>query len=181
MSKIVLDPGHSGNPDPGAVGPSGLREANVAQDVANKLANLLQADGHEVILTKQGDDPASDDLGYRTSMANDTGADVFLSIHCNSASAQAHGTETYYYTYGSQNSARLAELCQTELVKELGLTDRGVKTAGYFVLRFTEMPAALVELAFISNPTEERLLGDDSFKTRCAIALYKALHQYLNN
>lgn len=181
MAKLVLDPGHSGNPDPGAMGPSGLREADVAMDVCNKLALLLRADGHEVILTRQGDDPQSDDLGYRTNMANDAGADLFLSVHCNSASPQAHGTETYYYTNGSDNSARLAELCQTELVNELGLTDRGVKTAGYWVLKYTSMPAALTELAFICNPNEELLLGDDAFRARCATALYKALYKYLNS
>lgn len=180
MSKIVLDPGHSGNPDSGAVGPSGLREADVVMDVANKLALLLRADGHEIILTRQGDDPASDELDYRTSLANDADADVFLSIHCNAASKQAHGTESYCYTEGSEDSARLAGLCQTELVNAFGLTDRGVKTAGYYVLKYTNMPAALVELAFISNPTEEALLGDDDFRARCATALYKAMYHYLN-
>lgn len=180
MAKIVLDPGHSGNPDSGAVGPTGLREADVVMDVTNKLALLLTADGHEVILTRQGDDPRSDSLEYRTDLANYVDADLYLSIHANAATPAAHGIETYYYTYGSENSARLAELCQSELVKQLKLTDRGAKTAGYFVLKYTEMPAALVELAFISNEAEEALLGDDAIRANCATALYKALYKYMN-
>lgn len=151
-------------------------------DVAAILKNFLVADGHSVILTREGDDPRSDDLAYRTDMANWEGADLYLSIHCNAVdNPQAHGTETYYYTMGSWNSNKFAQLCQAELVAALELADRGVKTANYFVLRETNMPACLVELAFISNPDEEEMLRKTEVKTRIAMALYKATYKYFKS
>lgn len=179
MAKLVLDPGHSGNPDSGAVGPTGLRESDVNMDIANILAGFLTADGYEVILTREGDDPRSDDLAYRTDMANWSNADLYLSIHCNAVeNPQARGTETYHYTMGSWNSKKFAQFCQTELIAALGLNDRGVKAANYFVLRETNMPACLVEIAFISNPDEEEMLRQQEVKTRAAMALYKATYKY---
>lgn len=181
MARIVIDPGHSGSPDPGAIGPTGLKEADVVMSIANSLANLLTADRHNVLLTRDGDDPDSDNLEVRTDMANDFGANLFVSIHANAFSdPNANGVETYYYTDGSANSAHLAELVQNEMLSATGLFNRGVKTANYWVLRYTNMPAVLVEAAFISNPVEEALLGESAFCFKCSVAIYKAIHQYLN-
>ena len=111
------------------------------------------------------------DLGDVVSQANASGADYFISIHCNAASSSAaHGTETYIYKADSQ-AKKLAEAIQAAAAAELGTADRGVKTADFYVLRKTAMPALLIELAFVSNPEEEGLLSDQDIQRRIALTL----------
>ena len=150
--KIFINPGH-GRPDPGAVGASGLTEAEVCFYVGNGAADYLRKAGYEVMVLQ------SDDLGGVIRKANGWGADVFLSIHCNSFhQPQANGTETLYHPTSS-SGLKLAQKVQSQLVKEFGLTDRGVKArTDIGVLNQTNMPAALAEMAFISNLAEESLL-----------------------
>ena len=171
--KIVLNPGHgpksSGVFDPGAVGPAGTREADVNLAVAKLLKALLEAAGLETPLIRDGD------LGDVVSQANASGADYFISIHCNAASSSAaHGTETYIYKADSQ-AKKLAEAIQAAAAAELGTADRGVKTADFYVLRKTAMPALLIELAFVSNPEEEGLLAAAGTQERIALALADAI------
>jgi N-acetylmuramoyl-L-alanine amidase len=174
--KIVLDPGHGGR-DPGAVGPNGLKEAAVNLAVAKKAADMLRQAGAEVKLTRTTD--VFVDLQPRCDIANSFGADYFVSIHCNSAGTpQAEGTETYCYKLGGQGEA-LAKAVQAELIAATGRADRGIKTANYYVLRKTNMPAVLVELAFISNPEEERLLGSPDYQEKCATAIAKGISKVI--
>lgn len=175
--KIVLNPGHgpksSGVFDPGAVGPAGTREADVNLAVAKLLQPLLEATGAQVLLIRDGD------LGDVVSQANASGADYFISIHCNAASSSAaHGTETYIYKADSQ-AKKLAEAIQAAAAAELGTADRGVKTADFYVLRKTAMPALLIELAFVSNPEEEGLLSDQDIQRRIALTLADTIITHL--
>jgi len=173
--RIMLDPGHGGA-DPGAVSASGLRESNVNLDVTLKLGRLLQAQGHAVNYTRTTDVAVS--LSARARMANEWGADIFLSIHCNAASAaSAHGTETIFFPT-STRGRRLAQDVQTALVAANGLRDRGVKPMNLAVLRLTRMPAALVELAFLSNAHEAMLLGQSSFRETCARGIAEGVRVY---
>lgn len=175
MFKVVIDPGHGG-PDPGAVGPSGLREKDVALAVALKVKSMLQP-AAEVILTRSGDNNV--DLAPRAEVANKAGADCFVSIHCNSAAnSAARGMETYSYP-GSENGRRLAAALQKSLTDALQLANRGTKQANFAVLRLTECPAALAELAFISNPQEEALLASPEFQERAARAVAEGVAAYL--
>jgi N-acetylmuramoyl-L-alanine amidase len=181
VSKVVIDPGHGG-PDAGAVGPAGVREKDVTLAVARRTAEYL-AGPVAVRLTREGDVALGADdnseLGNRAKVANDWGADLFVSIHCNSAaSPEARGTETYFYP-GSEEGKKLAAALQKSLVGALKLADRGTKEANFAVLRLTECPAALVELAFISNPQEEALLADPEFQDRAARALAEGTAAYL--
>ncbi|HBS60622.1 MAG: N-acetylmuramoyl-L-alanine amidase [Bacillota bacterium] len=168
--KIVIDPGHGGS-DPGAIGPAGTQEKTHTLAVALYLRTLLQEAGHQVILTRETDRDvaypdasASEELQARVDIANQAGAGLFISLHANAAdNSGAGGTETWYYLDGYL----LAEAVQGELAN-LGLTDRGVKQANFYVLKYTEMPAILVELAFISNSAEERLLAAEEFRERAA-------------
>lgn len=170
--RIVIDPGHGGS-DPGAVGPNGLKEAHVNLAIALKVAEKLRKTGVEVKLTRSSD--VFIDLQPRCDIANSFGADYFVSIHCNSAGTpEAKGTETYCYKFGGQGEI-LAKAIQTELIAATGRANRGVKTANYYVLRRTNMPAVLTELAFISNPEEERLLADPAYQEKCAAAIAKAI------
>jgi len=169
MMKIVIDPGHGGQ-DPGAVGPSGVREKDVNLSVSRKLGDLMLAGGIQVHFTRLTDQEVS--LADRANMANNIGADYFISIHANAAtSPTAHGTETYHYP-GSTKGRELAQSVQEELVAATGLTNRGVKEENFYVLRVTSMPAILVELAFISNPEEEKLLTSSEFQNICARAIW---------
>lgn len=118
------------------------------------------------------------DLVSRCKIANQTGADLFVSIHCNSANnPDAHGTETYYCAR-SEKGAIAARLIQEELVKTLGLRDRQTQEGNYYVLRETVMPAVLTEIAFINNQREEQLLARPDFRIKVAQAISRALVKY---
>lgn len=170
---IFIDPGHGGH-DPGAIG-SSSREKDVVLAIANKLVKLLEADPElDVMSTRDKDVFLS--LTERTDLANKAGANVFLSIHANSSvSSAAHGTETYVHPTADKT---LGSIIHKHLVQGTGLYDRGLKQANFSVLRTSQMPAALVEVAFISNPAEQKLLNDAAFQDRVAQALYQAIREY---
>ncbi|MEN6463149.1 MAG: N-acetylmuramoyl-L-alanine amidase [Syntrophomonas sp.] len=179
--KVCIDPGHGGY-DPGAVGPTGLKEKDVAMQIALQVGQLLQAAGIQVAYTRTSDSvswPANvnQDLAVRSQIANNTGASLFCSIHLNSGSAAAHGTETYCYQTGG-NAEKAGTLVQAKLVAALGLTNRGNKTANYYVLRKTSMSAILTEVCFISNPTEEALARTVAFVTKAAQAIAAGIAEY---
>lgn len=179
MSKFCIDAGHSGV-DPGACGPNGLQESDVTLAVAIKVKDILESYGHQVILTRSlPQQPETDELAFRTDLANEQGCDVFMSIHCNAVdNPEAHGTETYCYR-GSEEGHKLAAKVQNELLYGLGLADRGVREAGYYVLKYTNMVSALAELAFISNPNEEALLASDEFQYKAANGIAQGLMAYV--
>jgi N-acetylmuramoyl-L-alanine amidase len=190
---LALDPGHGGR-DTGAVGhlppgtPTGLPprfdrdgqtviyEKDVNLDVAFRLDAWLRTRGFPTLMTRTrdlagGDAPSTTtlaDLRARTDMANQAGAQLLVSIHQNALSASARGTETYRFYYAGAPSLALAVAVHQEVVLRLGLPDRGVKSAGFYVLRHTLMPAVLVEGAFLSNPSEALLLARPDARQRLA-------------
>lgn len=160
--KVFLNPGHApnGNPDPGAVNEeTGLRECDVALAVGQSAASYLNAAGVATELLQ------SDSLYDICEAANNSDANIFVSIHCNAADAEAaNGTETWSCA-GSYRGSTLANCIQKQLVDTLDTTDRGVKIAtpgvnGLYVLTNTAVPAVLVELAFITNPSDEEILAN---------------------
>ena len=173
--KICIDPGHGGS-QPGAVGPSGTLEKDITLAVSLKLRDILQAQGLEVVMTRETDKdvrtrPQENELQARCNVANNAKADYFVSVHCNAAEDKsAHGTETWYSNKDSKSKV-LANCIQAELIKQIKLTDRGVKIGNYYVTNSAKMPAVLVELAFISNPEEEKLLNDPVFQKKCALGI----------
>lgn len=182
---IVLDPGHAsiqswGGSDPGASGPAGLREKDVVLDIALKTAKVLEAKGANVILTRTGDTNLT--LAGRAQIANDSNADIFVSIHCNAnTKSTVQGTSTYYYNNGNGQvdvRKKLASVVQSELVNAIGRKNLGVLQANFAVLRLTTVPSILVETAFISNPEEEELLADSSFRSKIAEGIANGLELY---
>lgn len=179
---IAIDPGHGGS-DPGAVGPAGTVEKEHTLAIALYARELLEKSGHQVILTRDTDQDvafpeatASAELRTRVDIANQAYADIFISIHINAAaSAEAHGTETWYYLGGQA----FAAFVQTALSK-LGLADRGVKQANFYVLKHTVMPAILVEIGFISNPQEEQLLATEEFRLNAAQTIVDGIWSWQN-
>ncbi len=183
-TKIVIDPGH--NPqgfNAGAEG-HGYREQDLVYEVAQRLADLLRQNGNfEVKVTRNtptetlGTSNASS-LRERVQIANDWGADYFISIHAN-ASTNPEATGTEVYTYKDSGAARdLAQSIQDAIVSEMDMKDLGVKTnPSLYVLRRTQMPAVLTELGFITNSTDAEKMASDP--EGFAKAIYDGIIDYL--
>lgn len=177
--KIAIDPGHGGS-DPGAIGVGGLQEKELNLAVALKVESLLKQMGIEVVMTRRNDTFPS--LTQRVDIAVNANADAFVSIHGNSATASASGTETYYSMASTraESSKQLATFIQNRLVPALGTQDRGVKTANYLVIYKTPLPSALVELGFISNTSDAKKLASDEYRNKAAGAIALGIQDYYN-
>lgn len=195
---IVLDPGHVGQRDPGGTwrrGPTGLREAEINLRVAQFLREFLQAAGADVLLTRVEDvsRDLSDDEDHRAriALANDAGADLFLSIHHNGSRAPEANYTTVFY-HGRPNENRASLDAARHLLSGLGdalrlerhlecalLSDYAVYAEeGFAVLREAEVPAVLTEASFHSNPEEERRLRDPVYNRREAYGLFLGLARW---
>ncbi len=219
---VVIDPGHGGH-DPGAIGPSGVKEKDVVLQVSKRLAKELTARGYEVRLTRTTDTLIP--LAQRPHLANQWRGDrpgLFISIHANNfRDRRVKGFETFFLsTARTEDERRVAEMENAAIAYESpgrtvtdtddlslilsnlrndfyirashtlsGLVqrefapfhegaDRGVKQAGFRVLVGAFMPAVLVELAFISNPAEERLLGSGAFQLKLAGGVADAVDDF---
>jgi N-acetylmuramoyl-L-alanine amidase len=172
--KVVIDPGHGG-PDPGAVGINSLRETDVVLDVGLQVAQLLQAKGVQVLMTRTSE--VDVDLPPRAALANSSGADLFLSIHANALSMSrpdVNGIETFYFE--SPRARGLAQAVQDEvLAVSPGSPDRGARTARFYVIRRTVMPSALVELGFVTGQLDSPRLADPAHRRRLALAISRGL------
>lgn len=162
---LVIDPGHGGV-DPGAVG-CGLREADLALDISGKMFNYLNALGVKVEMTRYDDSDVS--LAGRVAYARNLNAKLFHSVHINAfTSASATGSETFC-SPGDTTECGFASKTHARMMKVLGLTDRGVKSANFYVIRHNPMPAILTEPGFISNcNTDAPLLGDPAVRQQLA-------------
>ncbi len=186
--RITIDPGHGGI-DPGAVGPTRLSEKVVVLPVALRLKELLEAEGAEVILTRYEDQrpvPGSylQDKFRRVEIAREFDSDLFLSIHNNASHLRnAVGIETLYFR-GSVNqfqARQFAAITQRSLVNEFKRRDRGVLDRHLAQLTGENFVSALVEIMFITNPDEERILASDNFTERAAQSLFRAIKDYYEN
>ena len=159
---VVIDPGHGGS-DSGAVG-NGLSEKSVNYKQAKALYQLLEADSNiKVYMTRETD--VYPTLAFRTTLANEIEADLFVSIHNNSASASIRGAETLYYPSTTDTRGKqVAQIVQNALVNKCGMVNRGIKArSDLYVLRTSNMPAILIETGFISNAADAALLGSTTF------------------
>lgn len=185
--RIVLDPGHGGS-DTGAIGPTGVTEKSIALRIAKRLKVLLEAEGAEVILTRTEDTEVSpkkaqatdvEELQARCDIANQNSADIFLSIHLDAFSGpEAHGTTGYYYEMGSADSRRLADCIKRGVLRRLGTFDRGTKPCAFYVCRHTDMPATLLETAFVSNPREEQMMNSEEGVENAAQGIAAGIAEY---
>ena len=182
---IVVDPGHGGT-DSGATGVGGIKEKDITLKVAKKVRDLLVASGAKVVMTREDDRDVygptatdSQELQARVNYGSYTpNVDVFVSIHCNAyTSASSNGTETYYYPK-TWLDALLAQNLQEGMIRHGDRRDRGVHEARFYVCRHSLMPAALVELAFITNYVEGNLLADEDFQNEMAQGIAEGLANY---
>jgi N-acetylmuramoyl-L-alanine amidase len=116
-------------------------------------------------------------LPERVEIANGEKADLFISVHINSGPSSAEGTETYYNTAKSKTYANTVH---KYLIQATGFLDRKVRTAGYYVIKNTKMPAILVEIGFISNPSEAQQMASEEFQKRVADALYNGIREFVD-
>ncbi|GAV24237.1 N-acetylmuramoyl-L-alanine amidase [Carboxydothermus islandicus] len=183
--KIVLDPGHGGS-DPGTIGKVyGIKEKDVNLDIALKLRGYLEAVGATVYMTRTGDTYPT--LSERVAYANGLSADLFLSIHQNSVSSpeyySANGTQVYYYPDPSNQvlEKALADVLMGSLNEVLGSKNKGIYTnQGFYVIKYTEMPSALVEVGFLSNAEEEKKLSTPEYRTKAAAALAQGITRWFS-
>ena len=186
--KIVIDPGHGGN-DAGAIGPTGVMEKNVTLKVSLELKRMLEKEGATVILTRETDRTVSEkgakasdieELGARCDVANRNGADIFISIHADSFTRpEARGTTGYYYSKSTTGRGqKLADCIRRNLVEQLGTPSRGTQPCNFFVVKHTDMPATLIELGFISNKDEEKLLDSKEGVQKAAQGILDGIEDY---
>ena len=175
---VVIDPGHGG-PDSGAIGIGGLRETDVVLDVSKIVTNILNKKGVKVKMTRTNEIDL--DLGPRVSMANNTKADIFVSIHANASVGKKrniNGLETFYYS--GWKGRLLAEKIQKQIIKvSPGSPDRGVRRGSYFVIKQTNMPAVLVEIGFVTGKLDGTRLRKDMHRERVAYAIARGILEYL--
>ncbi|MBM0742792.1 N-acetylmuramoyl-L-alanine amidase [Phormidium sp. CLA17] len=175
---VVIDPGHGGG-DPGAIGIGGLQEKEITLSVSQQVVALLKQKGVNAVLTRSGDQEV--ELAPRVDFAEQANADVFVSIHANSFTASrtdVSGIETYY---SSSDGLSLARTIQTNLLQELGARDRGVKQANFYVIKYTDMPAALVEIGFVTGAEDAARLASATGRTKIAQAIARAILQYVQS
>ncbi|SDJ34229.1 N-acetylmuramoyl-L-alanine amidase, partial [Natribacillus halophilus] len=156
--KIFIDPGHGGN-DPGGIG-QGLEEKDVALDISLHVAEVLEEDyvGVDVMMSRTTDEFI--ELPDRAAMANDWGADYFVSVHNNAFNGSASGFESFIFNGNvSSTTIEKQEEVHQYIANELTATDRGMKRENFSVLRNTAMSAILLELLFIDNATDAEMLG----------------------
>jgi len=178
---IVLDPGHSTS-EPGAEA-GGLVEARVTLDLARRVEGRLAAVGVQVVLTRglTGNPTQLE----RAELANDLGADLVLSLHCESLprSPQAGGVASFFYGHTdhggawSETGERLATLVQREVVARTDLIDCRSHPRAWDLLRATTMPAVRVEVGHLSNPGDARRLADPAFRDTVAEAVVVAIQR----
>jgi len=185
---ITLDPGHGGS-DSGAIGPTGVTEKSITLRVANELRQMLTDAGAKVLLTRSTDvdvapQPSTDisELQARCDVGNMVKSDIFLSIHMDSfTNSSAKGTSSYYYAKGTQAGKRLADLVRQGIVEQLGTDDRGTKTCNFYVVKHTTMPATLAEVAFVSNPEEEKIMNSAAGIHKAAQGIFNGIRQYFSS
>ncbi|HEY9751584.1 MAG TPA: N-acetylmuramoyl-L-alanine amidase, partial [Coleofasciculaceae cyanobacterium] len=172
---IMIDPGHGG-PDPGAVGVGGIQEKEIVLDISKQVAQYLQQQGVQAILTRENDIDL--DLQPRVNMAERVNATLFVSIHANAidmSRPDVSGLETYYFSSGQQ----LAHTIHRSVIDATGIQDRGIRTARFFVLRKTSMPSVLVEVGFVTGRDDAAKLSTPSYRSQMAAGIARGILQYL--
>lgn len=174
--RVTIDPGHGGN-DPGTIGSAGSYEKTVTLAIASKVSSLLEKSGMDVQMTRSRDESLM--LWPRVDMGDEFKSDAFVSIHMNSApSRSTQGIETYYFT---PESIPLARSIHRKLVAQLGQPDRGIRRANFVVVKYSRMPAVLVEVGYLSNPREESMLNNADYQQKAAEAIKVGIQDFFKS
>ena len=195
IQTVIIDAGHGGQ-DMGAVGQMGLKEKYVTLDIARRLKEELEDQGLQVVMTRKSDDFIS--LYHRTYIANRADGNFFISIHCNaSRNREVDGFDVYHIPPSFEDSdefvtpaeaspsapfydasVELAKHIMSAMEHRLSLPNRGIRSARFFVLKGVRMPAVLVEVGNISNPNEESLLEEKTYRQNISEAVAEGVLSY---
>ena len=174
---IVLDPGHGGE-DTG-MSSAAIEEKEADLNICAKLKVMLESQGYQVVMTREDDSHVSKE--ERVAIANGSGADLLVSVHCNDAEddSSVSGVRVNYAD-GDKESKSLAENIDAALVKETGAKDQGSRSCDFSIVNDTDMPAVLVEAGYLSNESEGSSLADDVYENSVAKGIAKGVLATLN-
>ena len=186
---VMIDAGHGGY-DPGAITSQGIYEKEINLQIAKKVRDLLVPSGITTLLTRDEDeDYVPDgvrgrstkkqiDLNYRIAKAVEAKADIFVSIHVNSATTGTNsGAETFYH-FSSEEGKTLAACIQQEMVKIAGMHRRIAKPGDFYIIKNTSMPAVIVEVGYLSNAMERKKLQQSWYQEQVARSIAKGIATY---
>lgn len=183
---IVIDAGHGGW-DPGKTGIRGENEKDINLKIASKLQLYLEQSGATVIVTRNEDLALSnkkrEDMKERKVIANESKADLLISIHQNSfPKPSVHGAQVFYYN-DSEESKNLAEILQASLKDHLDKSNNRVAKANkeYYILKNTKLPGVIIECGFLTNYEEEKILNTEEYQEKVAWAIYMGLIDYFKS
>lgn len=190
--KILIDAGH-GSPDGGAVGTAGTIEKDINLSIAQKLGDILSANGFIVEYTRTGDEGLQDesaktirdmklsDMKKRRELMGNSKADLFISIHMNSfTNHSAKGLHIFYSAQHEEIIKPLAENIQDHIAEITGAQAHTVKTVSekLFLMKDPPLPCILAECGFLSNPEEEKLLSQEEYQSKIAWAIAEAIEEF---
>lgn len=188
---IVLDAGH-GTPDEGAESSNGISEASINLIITRKVQTLLEQSGCNVILTRSDENGIYDldsktlrekkvsDIKNRVKIGNESSADAFISIHLNKIpQSQYYGWQTFFKV-NSEESEILAKSLQAELNSSIQRENKreALKITGKYIIEHVEIPIAIIECGFLSNPEEEKLLQQNEYQDKIAWGIYNGIMDY---
>ncbi|MEA1960810.1 MAG: N-acetylmuramoyl-L-alanine amidase [Bacillota bacterium] len=184
---IVIDAGHGGV-DPGAIGPTNVLEKDVVLGISRILEDQLSKAGALIIPTRRYDEDLAgdeftgtirqrkqEDMRSRVELANKENADLFISVHTNAETSRKWTGGQVFYDTGHEESEKIAVAIQEALKKELKNTDRSARSANYYLMKNNNMPTIIIEVGFISNPQEEKMLVTEAYQARIAHAICSGL------
>lgn len=182
--RITLDAGHGGS-DPGAIGPNGTMEKDITLKIAKKVQERLEKKDAIVTMTRTKDTnvcapmaPDAEELQARVDIAEKNKADVFISIHINAAANKKAGGFSSYYHPKTEYDAKIAQAIQNKMTSRFKLDDLGIRKANFYVNKRCSMPSTLLELGFISNAKEEKLMHSRWYINKLADAIADGIEDY---
>jgi len=188
---IVIDAGH-GKPDEGAESSRGITEAETNLKIALKLQNLLEQSGSSVVLTRSDENAIYDidsktlrqkkisDIHNRVKIGNESSADIFVSIHLNKIPQQQYDGWQTFYNVKNADGQKLAVSIQNNLNDAIQRENNRVAKSidNIYIVKHVEIPIAIVECGFLSNPEEEKLLLEDEYQNKLAWGIYNGIIDY---
>ncbi len=173
---IVIDPGHGGQENPGVIGEGGLEEKDLMLDIAKRLKRNLIELGSAVDVTREDDRYTS--LKKRANISNKLRPDFFISLHMNSfGNSSISGTEIYHYR-GDKEGEIVANCIIKKISSNLDMINRGVKTTDFYLLKEVRTSSIHIELAYLTNPSEEERFKDENFREGVAKAISEGIVEY---